>query len=211
MLVVALAWLAGAAAGRAAPAGTDRWGTLLAQVAVRVDVELPGGRGACTGWVGWSEPARSAVYTAAHCFRDDARYRLEFSTGDAVYATGMARWEALDLMALWAPRGLLPALRVWKPLPSGPFRVLYVLRDRDAGVRVADAHIPRVYWEIRFQNHPAAVALPLYSAPGTSGSPVVDAADGLLVGMVVGFLVDRQDIAAVVPAQQIHAALLNGR
>ncbi|MDQ7819860.1 MAG: trypsin-like peptidase domain-containing protein [Armatimonadota bacterium] len=210
-LAAALAWLGILSVGRAAPAQEDRWRALLARVAVRVDVELAEMRGVCTGWVGWSEPSRSAVYTAAHCFRPDARYRLHVSTGQAVYATAMARWEDLDVMALWVPRGQLPALRAWKPLPSGAFRVLYLLRDRDADVRVADAGIPRVLWEIRFHNHPSAVALPLFSAPGTSGSPVVDAADGLLIGMVVGFLADRQDIAAVVPAQQIHAALLAGR
>jgi hypothetical protein len=73
---------------------------------------------------------------------------------------------------------------------------------------VLEQTVTRIFWEIRFENHPAAVAVPLYAVPGTSGAPVVDMADGLLVGMVVGFLLDRPDIAAVLPAHQIYDALV---
>lgn len=179
----------------------------LQEVAVRIEVESGDKRGICTGWIGWTEEARSAAYTAAHCYREGGRYRLILSTGDAVYATHLTRWDGLDLMALWIPRGGLRALRGWKPMPNGPFTALYVLNERGGPLRVVDVPIPRVYWEIRFENHPSAVALPLYSMPGTSGSPVVDVADGLLIGMVVGYVTERPEVAAVVPAQNIYDAL----
>jgi len=181
---------------------------LLQEVAVRIDVEGPETHGICTGWIGWSEEARSAAYTAAHCSREAARYRVTLPTGETTYATAFARWDALDLMALWIPRGQLRALRGWKRLPDGPFHAVYVLHERGAALRFVDVPIPRVYREIRFKNHPSAVALPLYSVPGTSGAPVVDAADGLLLGMVVGYVTERPDVAAVVPAQTIYDALV---
>ncbi len=180
---------------------------LLQDVAVRIDIEAEQTRGICTGWIGWSEEVRSAAYTAAHCYRDGARYRVTLGTGETVYASALTRWEGLDLMALWIPRGALRALRNWKPIPGGAFHVLYVLNERGGPLRFVDVPIPRVYWEIRFENHPSAVALPLYSVPGTSGAPVIDAADGLLVGMVVGFVTERPEVAAVVPAQNIYEAL----
>jgi hypothetical protein len=120
----------------------------------------------------------------------------------------LSRWESLDLMVLWFPRGALPALRFWKPIPVGPFRALYVLTERGAPLRVVDVAVPRVHWEVRFHTHPAAVAVPLLSAPGTSGAPVVDLADGALVGMIVGYAVDSPDLAAVVPAQSIYDTLI---
>jgi hypothetical protein len=180
----------------------------LQDAAVRIFVEGAGQRGLCTGWIGWSEEARSAVYTAAHCRQDGARYRVMLGSGDALYATHFTTWDSLDLMALWVPRGRLRALRGWKPLPNGPFHALYVLSERGHTLRLVDVPIPRVYWEIRFENHPAAVALPLHSVPGTSGAPVVDVSDGLLVGMVVGFVTERPEVAAVVPAQSIYDALV---
>jgi hypothetical protein len=93
-------------------------------------------------------------------------------------------------------------------MPAGPFRALYVLTERSAPLRIVDVAVPRVHWEIRFNTHPAAVAVPLMSAPGTSGAPVVDLADGALVGMIVGYAIDRPDLAAVVPAQSIYDALI---
>lgn len=180
----------------------------LQDAAVRILVEGAGQRGLCTGWIGWSEQTRSAVYTAAHCQQDGARYRVILATGESVYATHFTRWESLDLMALWVPRGRLRALRGWKPLPEGPFHALYVLSERGSTLRFVDVPIPRVYWEIRFENHPAAIALPLHSVPGTSGAPVIDLSDGLLVGMVVGFVTERPEVAAVVPAQTIYDALV---
>ncbi|MGH2398233.1 MAG: trypsin-like peptidase domain-containing protein [bacterium] len=180
---------------------------LLQDVAVRIDIIGEETRGICTGWIGWSEHTRSAAYTAAHCYREGARYRLTLGTGETVFATSLTRWDGLDLMALWIPRGDLRALRSWKPMPGGAFHVFYVLSERGAPPRFVDVPIPRVYWEIRFENHPSAVALPLYSVPGTSGAPVVDAADGLLVGMIVGFVTERPGVAAVVPAQSIYEAL----
>lgn len=180
----------------------------LQDAAVRIFVEGSGQRGLCTGWVGWSEDTRSAVYTAAHCRQDGARYRVILATGESFYATHFTHWESLDLMALWVPRGRLRALRGWKPLPDGPFHALYVLSERGNTLRFVDVPIPRVYWEIRFENHPAAIALPLHSMPGTSGAPVIDVSDGLLVGMVVGFVTERPEVAAVVPAQSIYDALV---
>ena len=112
-------------------------------------------------------------------------------------------------MALWIPKGHLPVLRAWKHLPVAPFRAMYMLTERGNGSRLVEVDIPRVYSEIRFENRPGAVALPLYSFPGTSGSPIIDLADGLLLGMVVGYLDERPDIAAVVPAQTIYDALVS--
>lgn len=180
---------------------------VLQDVAVRIFVEGEAERGICTGWVGWSEETRSAVYTAAHCHREGARYRIVMATGESMLATHATRWDDLDLMALWVPRGRLRSLRGWKPLPGGPFHALYALSERGSPLRLVDVPIPRVYWEIRFENHPSAVALPLHSVPGTSGAPVVDAADGLLIGMVVGYVTERPEVAAVVPAQTIYDAL----
>lgn len=199
---------AAAPATRAAAPTPEQLRQFLQTVTVRIDVEAPAHRGVCTGWVGWTETGRSAVYTAAHCYRPEARYHLVLSGGDTVYSTGHARWDAVDLMALWLPRGHLPVLRAWKFLPGAPFRALYVLSDRGTTVRQVEVAVPRVLWEIRFENHPQAVALPIASLPGTSGSPIVDLADGLLVGMVVGFLEDRPEVAAVIPASQIYETLL---
>ncbi|MDQ7843031.1 MAG: hypothetical protein QN141_05920 [Armatimonadota bacterium] len=208
--LLVLVWPALAAAPAAPAAPQDLAGVrqLLEEAAVRIDVEGARVRGVCTGWIGWTEESQSAAYTAAHCYREGASYRITLRGGEPVYATGFMRWDDLDLMALWLPRGRLRALRGWKRLPPGPFHAVYVLNDRGAGLRLVDAPVPRVYWEIRFENHPVAVALPLYSAPGTSGAPVVDAADGLLVGMVVGFVSERPDVAAVVPAQEIYDLLV---
>ena len=181
---------------------------IVSHAAVRIEVEDATTRSVCTGWVGWSEEVRSAAYTAAHCYRTGARYRLTMDGhDDAVYATNLTRWDSLDLMVLWFPRGGLPALRFWKPIPGGPFRAVYVLSERGAPLRLVDVAVPRVHWEVHFNTHPVAVAVPLMSAPGTSGAPVVDLADGKLVGMIVGFAVDRPDLAAVVPAQSIYDAL----
>lgn len=191
---------------------------LLQEVAVRIEIDAPAERGICTGWVGWSEETRSAVYTAGHCYREGAQYRLVLSNGDALHAIGYARWETLDLMALWIPRGGLRTLRTWKQLPAGPFRALYLLYDKNSqvgpepsgtGLRLAEIQVARVYWEIHFENHPAAVAIPLYSVPGTSGAPVIDLADSLLVGMIVGYVQERPDLAALLPAYQIYDALLS--
>jgi len=208
--LLVLAWPAPAAPATPAPPPQDLDAArqLLEEAAVRIDVEGAQVRGVCTGWIGWTEESRSAAYTAAHCFRQGASYRITLRGGEPVYATGFMRWEDLDLMALWLPRGRLRALRGWKRLPGGPFHAMYVLNERGARLRFVDAPVPRVYWEIRFENHPAAVALPLYSAPGTSGAPIIDGADGLLIGMVVGFVSDRPDIAAVVPAQSIYDLLV---
>jgi hypothetical protein len=183
--------------------------SVVSHAIVRIEVEDANFRGMCTGWIGWSEDARSAAYTAGHCYRPGAYYRLTSLDGrDSAYAMSLSRWESLDLMVLWFPRGALPALRFWKPMPAGPFRALYVLTERGAPLRIVDVAVARVHWEIRFNTHPAAVAVPLTSAPGTSGAPVVDLADGALVGMIVGYAVDRPDLAAVVPAQSIYEALI---
>ena len=182
---------------------------ILQDVAVRIAVEGDEHRGVCTGWIGWSEETRSAAYTAAHCYREGARYRITLGTGESFYATHVTRWDGLDLMALWLPRGRLRSLRGWKRMPEGPFHILYVLSDRGSPLRFVDVPIPRVYWEIRFENNASAIALPLYSVPGTSGAPVVDVADGLLIGMVVGYVTERPEVAAVVPAQTIYDALAN--
>lgn len=198
-----------AGAPRAPGPSADKIRSFVSHATVRIEVEEATFRGICTGWIGWSEEARSAAYTAGHCYRPGAYYRLTSLDGrDAVYATSLSRWESLDLMVLWFPRGALPALRFWKPMPAGPFRALYVLTERSAPLRIVDVAVPGVHWEIRFNTHPAAVAVPLMSAPGTSGAPVVDLADGALVGMIVGYAIDRPDLAAVVPAQSIYDALI---
>ncbi len=203
-----LAWPVGAAPSRQTQApAVEQLRQLLQTVTVRIDVEMPDQRGVCTGWVGWSEATRSAVYTAAHCYQPNGKYRITVG-GEVIYANGFAKWDGLDLMALWIPRGQLPVLRSWKQLPGAPFRAMYMLSEHGNGMRLVEVDIPRVYWEIRFENRPAAVAVPLYSYPGTSGAPIIDLADGLLVGMVVGFLDERPDIAAVVPAQTIYEALI---
>ena len=218
--VAALLCLLALTAARPMPAGAAPQARALAPTAnqvrqivshasVRIEVEDAVMRGVCTGWIGWSEDTRSAAYTAAHCFRAGARYRLIVAgSDDVVYATNLTRWESLDLMVLWFPRGGLPALRSWKPMPAGPFRAVYVLSARGAPLRLVDVAVPRVHWEIRFNTHPLAVAVPLMSVPGTSGAPVVDLRDGALVGMIVGFAVDRPELAAVVPAQSIYDALV---
>ncbi len=210
LLSVLTAWPVSAAASEpveSAARAAQEIRQTVAHIAVRVEVEGSGTENVCTGWIGWSEEGRSAAYTAAHCYRAGARYRLIVAGGDPVYATSLARWDGLDLMVLWFPRGHLPALRIWKPLPAGAFRAVYALSEHGAPLRLVDVAIPRVYWEIRFQSHPLAVALPLTSAPGTSGAPVVDLADGALIGMIVGFALDRPELAAVVPAQSIYDAL----
>ena len=211
LLALIAVWSAPTAA---APPGTlaptaDQVRHIVSHAAVRIEVEDAGARSVCTGWIGWSEEARSAAYTAAHCFRRGASYRLTvIDSNDPVYATNLTRWESLDLMVLWFPRGGLPALRFWKPIPAGAFHAVYAFSARGAPLRLVDVAVPRVHWEIRFYTHPAAVAVPLPSAPGTSGAPVVDLADGALVGMIVGFAVDRPQLAAVVPAQSIYDALM---
>ncbi|TMJ13182.1 MAG: trypsin-like peptidase domain-containing protein [Bacillati bacterium ANGP1] len=209
VVALALAWPVGAAPTplpQASP-GIDQLRQFLQAVIVHIDIDMPERRGVCTGWVGWTESARSAVYTAAHCFQPDARYRVTIGT-ENILSAGFTKWDALDLMALWIPRGQLPVLRAWKHMPDTPFRAMYMLTERGNGSRLIEVDIPRVYSEIRFENRPAAVALPLYSYPGTSGSPIIDLADGRLIGMVVGYLDDRPDIAAVVPAQSIYDALI---
>ncbi len=196
-------------AATASPPSSDQIRAVVSQAAVRIEVEDAGFHGLCTGWVGWSEEGRSAAYTAGHCYRPGAYYRLTGIDGRApVYAMSLSRWEHLDLMVLWFPRGMLPALRFWKPLPAGPFRALYVFTQRGGPQRVVDVDVARVWWEVRFYTHPAAVAVPLLSAPGTSGAPVVDLADGALVGMIVGYAADHPNLAAVLPAQSIYDTLL---
>jgi hypothetical protein len=198
------------AAPRSFTPSVEQVRSFVSHAAVRIDVETADTHGVCTGWIGWSEETRSAAYTAAHCFRAGARYRLTPAGGeDGVYASSATRWENLDLMVLWFPRGGLTAIRFWKPIPPGPFRALYALSDRGAPLRLVDVSVPRVYWEIHFSTHPVAVAVPLPSAPGTSGAPVVDLADGVLVGMIVGFAVDRPELAAVIPAQSIYELLIS--
>lgn len=203
ILVLLSAWPVSAAV----PLAPDQLRQHLTEASVRIEIDTAAEHGLCTGWVGWSEENRSAVYTAGHCFRDGARYRLILANGDAASAIGLARWDELDLMALWIPRGHLRALRDWKPIPDGPFRALYILQDR-GNLRVLERIVSRIFWEIRFENHPAAVAIPLYTIPGTSGAPIVDMADGMLVGMVVGYLMDRTEIAAMLPASHIYDALV---
>ena len=192
----------------AAPAASAA-SALLADVAVRIETLAPGTRGLCTGWIGWSEPSRSAVYTAAHCYQDGATYRIALPSGAFVYATGLTRWEQEDLMALWIPIGGLRMLRTWKPLPDRAFRALHVLNIPDRPLQIVETPVERVFKEIRFYNHAAAVAIPIYSVPGTSGAPIVDSADGRLLGMVVGHLSERREISAVIPAQFLYEILSN--
>ncbi len=196
-----------------APAATARTSTgesirqQLWQAAVRIEVDLPTGRARCTGWIGFTDPARSAVYTAAHCYRPGGQYRVTLESGDAVSASNLTRWPDIDLMALWIARGNLRTLRAWKPLPDGPFRALYVLSRMGGPLTLTETLVQRVYREIRFDNHPSAVAVPAYSPPGTSGAPIVDLADGMLVGMVIGFASERPEVAAVIPAELIYETL----
>lgn len=207
LLVLVLLWVQVWPAG-AAPS-TEPTRQLLQEVAVRIEAVSPGQRGICTGWIGWSESTRSAVYTAAHCYQDGAAYRITLATGDSVYATSLSRWDQEDLMALWIPLGGLRVLRIWKPLPQGSFRAMHVLNMPGRPLQIVETPVERVYREIRFYNHPAAVAIPVYSVPGTSGAPIVDSADGVLLGMVVGHLTERREISAVIPAQYIYDILSN--
>src|SRR5256886_7198010 len=82
VVALALAWPVGAAPTplpQASP-GIDQLRQFLQAVIVHIDIDMPERRGVCTGWVGWTESARSAVYTAAHCFQPDARYRVTIGT-----------------------------------------------------------------------------------------------------------------------------------
>lgn len=208
LLAAIFQWPAGATPAPQTSVASDQLRQFLETVTVHIDIETPDHRGICTGWVGWSESARSAVYTAAHCYNPDGKYRATIGKGNTLPAAGVTKWDAPDLMVLWVPRGNLPILETWKPLPTASFRALYMLYERGAGSHLVEVEIPRIYSEIRFTNNPASVAIPMTSYPGTSGAPIVDAADGALVGMVVGFLENRPDIAAVIPAQTIYKALI---
>ncbi|HEX9532546.1 MAG TPA: trypsin-like peptidase domain-containing protein [bacterium] len=209
VVVIALEWPASAMPPLQTQAlPTDHLHQFLEAVTVRIDIDLPDRRGICTGWVGWTEPERSAVYTAAHCYQPDGKYRATIGGRDSLSASGVTKWDAPDLMVLWIARGNLPILWSWKPLPTTPFRALYMLYESGSGSHLVEVDIPRIYREIRFKNDPASVALPLTSHPGTSGAPIIDAADGALVGMVVGFLENRPDISAVIPAQTIYKTLV---
>lgn len=185
----------------------ERARQFLKEVAVQIDIENPTDPEVCTGWIGWSEVDRSAVYTAGHCFQAGARYRLTLSTGESLYASGFVRWTDVDLMALWIPRGPLRAIRAWKPIPGGSFRALYVLNGEGTSLEITETEISHRYPEIVFLNAPSAVALPLAVVPGTSGSPVLDEADSVLVGMVVGRVPGRKNISAIIPASRIYKAL----
>lgn len=207
--VIALEWPASAMPPLQTQAlPTDYLRQFLEAITVRIDIDLPDRHGICTGWIGWTEAERSAVYTAAHCYQPDGKYRATLGGRNSLPADGVTKWDGPDLMVLWIARGNLPILWSWKPLPTTPFRALYMLYERGSGSHLVEVDIPRIYSEIRFQNHPASVALPMASYPGTSGAPVIDAADGALVGMVVGFLENRPDIAAVIPAQTIYKTLV---
>jgi hypothetical protein len=209
LLALVLEWPASAMPSpQAQSLPSDPLHLFLQEVTVSIDIETPDHRGICTGWIGWTEPERSAVYTAAHCFQPDGKYRAIIGGREALPADGATKWDGPDLMVLWIGRGNLPILWSWKPLPTTPFRALYMLYERGSGSRLVEVDIPRIYREIRFTNHPASVAVPMTSYPGTSGAPIIDAADGALVGMVVGFLANRPDIAAVVPAQTIYKTLV---
>src|SRR2546428_1081789 len=205
-----LAWPVGAAPQPQTQAGpsVDQLRQFLGTVIVRIDIDLPARRGVATGWVGWTESSRSAIYTAAHCYQPDAKYLVTIGS-ESIVSNGFTKWDSPDLMALWIPKGHLPVLRAWKHLPGVPFRAMYMLTERGSGSRLVEVDIPRVYSEVRFENRPSAVALPLHSFPRTSGSPIIDPAHRLLLGMGVGFLDDRPDIAAVVPAQTIYDALVS--
>jgi hypothetical protein len=210
VLALVLAWPASATPSQPTQgASVEELRQFLATVTVRIDIEMPDKYGLCTGWIGWTEASRSAVYTAAHCHSANGRYRTKSGASEAIYADGYAKWEGSDLMALWIPRGGLPVLWSWKPLPDTPFRALYMLHEPRSGMRLVEVDIPRAYRDIRLVNNPNAVAVPLQSYPGTSGAPIVDMADGMLVGMVVGFLEGRPDIAAVIPAETIYKTVLS--
>ncbi len=203
VLLVIVSWSA-----HADPAPTtDQIRQFLRDISAHIDVEAADLREVCTGWVGWSQAEGSALYTAGHCFRDGARYRLTFATGETVYASSSVRWNELDLLALWIPRGGLRALRSWKQIPDTPFQALYVLNVGDGNLELVEAQVPRVHWEIRFKNSPGAVAIPIYVLPGTSGAPVLDLTDGLLLGMIVGHAPEQPDLTAVIPARLIYKAL----
>lgn len=205
-VVVLVAW----------PAHADRAPTLaearqfLKDIAVHIDIENTTVPEVCTGWVGWSEEGQSAVYTAGHCFKSGARYRLTLASGEILYASDFvkpASWSGVDLMVLWIPRGPLRAIRAWKVMPKGPFRALYILNGEGVMLEATESQIAHPYSEVVFLNSPAAVALPMPVVPGTSGAPVLDAADSKLVGMVVGRVPGRTDIAAIIPASRIYKAL----
>ena len=180
------------------------------EVSVRIEIEAPDLSELCTGWIGWTEPGRSAIYTAAHCYQVGAQYRVTLASGETVYASNSpVRWTGVDLMVLWIPRGPLRAIRAWKPIPERAFHALYVLSGEGGTLEVTETPVARLYREIVFVNSPAAVAMPIYVRPGTSGAPVLDEADNLLLGMVVGHISDRQDITAIIPAIRIHKALVD--
>lgn len=181
---------------------------LLQDAAVRIESTTADARGLCTGWIGWSEPTRSVVYTAAHCYEDGATYRVILWNGDMISVTGMTRWDQEDFMALWIPVGRLRMLRMWKPIPTHAFRAVHVVNTPGADQQIMETKVDRVLSEIRFFNHPAALAIPIYSAPGTSGAPLIDAADGLLLGMVVGHLSEDRGISAVIPARFLYELLV---
>ena len=205
--LIAVAFLCLQSGAIAAAPAAELARQLLQDVAVRIETTTPEARRLCTGWIGWSEPTRSVVYTAAHCYEDGAEYRVILGNGDMISVMGLTRWGQEDVMALWIPLGGLRVLRMWKPLPAQAFRALHVVNTPGTPQQILETSIERVFSEIRFYNHSAAVAIPIYSAPGTSGAPLVDAADGLLLGMVVGYVSPHRGVSAVIPAQFLYELL----
>jgi len=134
----------------AAPSGEPAR-QLLQDVAVRIEAITPEIRGVCTGWIGWSEPTRSVVYTAAHCYEDGATYRVILGNGDMVSVIGLVRWDQEDLMALWIPLGGLRVLRMWKPMPAHAFRALHVVNTPGTAQQIVETSIERVFDRDSFQ------------------------------------------------------------
>src|SRR2546427_12118804 len=162
VVALALAWPAGAAPQpqtQAAPS-VEQLRQFLGSVIVRIDIDLPERRGVCTGWIGWTESSRSAIYTAAHCYQPDAKYLVTIGS-ESIVSNGFTKWDSLDLMALRIPKGHLPVLRAWKHLPVVPFRAMYMLTERGNGSRLVGVAIPRAYADIRLQNRSTSATPPL--------------------------------------------------
>lgn len=103
-----------------------------------------------------------------------------------------------------------PTLGV-QPVPDVPFRILQVLRTPNNSLMLVESAVERVQREITFKNDAFSVAIRLAGQTGDSGSPVLDLADGRLVGMLIGGSTTQPGLAAVIPASVIYRTLTESK
>ena len=88
VVALVLAWPVGAAPQTQAAPSVEQLRQFLGSVIVRIDIDLPERRGVCTGWIGWTESSRSAIYTAAHCYQPDAKYLVTIGS-ESIVSNGL--------------------------------------------------------------------------------------------------------------------------